>query len=282
MIRFGPAGASDSFKEQGYKHTVQAPAWLAALGLNAFEYSGGHGVRISEETAAAIGAQAEAHGIAISFHAPYFINLAEAEETQLEKSFRWLYESAQAVCAMGGERVIFHAGSPKKLARGEAMLRACRALERALEHLGPLRATLCPETMGRAGQLGTVDEVIQLCRVAPNVLPAIDFAHLHALARLTGPDDFRRIIDPMIDALGLERMRRFHAHFSHIEYTNAGEKRHRNFDDEGFGPDFAPLAQVLCEYGLKPTIICESSGHQAEDALAMKTWYEEVSRCFTN
>ncbi len=273
MTRFGPAGASDSFKAQGYKHSFQAPAWLAQMGLTAFEYSSGHGVQLGAETARKIGSEAERHGIAVSIHAPYFINLA-AEDDKLANSYRHLKDSAAAVRAMGGRRVIFHAGSKKE---PDFMPRAMSALEHVLRLPELQGIILCPETMGRAAQIGTVEEVIALCRVADNLIPAIDFAHLHALRRIETSDDYRRVLDPMLGALGRERMQNFHAHFSHIEYTAAGEKRHRNFDEEGFGPDFAPLALLLREYGLTPTVICESRGHQAEDALTMKQIYEEAA-----
>jgi deoxyribonuclease-4 len=275
MIRFGPAGQSDSFKEQGYKHTNQMPAWLEGMGLTAMEYSGGHGVQMGEETARKIGEEAEKHGVAVSIHAPYYINLAEPDEAKLANTFRYMEDAAKAVRAMGGRRVIFHAASFKGKEHVFSVVQ--RGFERALELLAPYDVILCPETMGRLAQFGRPEEITALCALAPNTLPCIDFAHLHALERLVTPDDFKHILDPMIDKLGMERMRHFHAHFSHIEYTDKGEKRHRNFDEEGFGPEFLPLAEVLFAYKLEPVIICESRGHQAEDALAMLRQYQEVA-----
>ena len=80
MVRFGPAGNSESFYAQGHKHTKEAFAWIAEMGLNAYEYSFGHGARIREETACEIGAEAAANGVVLSVHAPYYINLATLEE----------------------------------------------------------------------------------------------------------------------------------------------------------------------------------------------------------
>ena len=73
--KFGPAGNSESFAAEGYRKSEDAPAWLAAKGLTAFEYQCGRGVRCGEETALKIGAAARANGIQMSIHAPYFINL---------------------------------------------------------------------------------------------------------------------------------------------------------------------------------------------------------------
>ena len=60
---FGPAGNSDSFYAAGNKATVEAPAWLRSLGLTAYEYQCGRGVRVSEETARRMGEEAAKHGI---------------------------------------------------------------------------------------------------------------------------------------------------------------------------------------------------------------------------
>lgn len=275
MTRFGPAGNCDRFYEENHKATLEAPAWLAAQGLDAFEYSAGRGVSLSEKTARAIGQQARLHGVALSIHAPYYINCAAAGPEKREKSIQYLLDAARACCWMGGERVVFHVGSPVKLKRQEANRLAARtalaALDR-LEQAGLGHIRLCPETMGRPSQLGTLEETLELCALDPRFIPTLDFGHLHTmgLGALKTRDDFRRVLDKLLAALGQDRARNFHAHFSHIEYTGKGEKRHMRFQDPGYGPDFALLAPLLHEYRLEPTIICESSGTQADDALTMQ------------
>ena len=93
---------------------------------------------------------------------------------------------------------------------------------------------------------------------------------------MKGEEDFEAVIQRMAEALGMERIRRFHAHFSHIDFTAKGEKCHMTFADEGYGPDFRHLAPVLKKYGLEPTIICESRGTQADDAMTMKRIFDEL------
>ncbi len=80
------------------------------------------------------------------------------------------------------------------------------------------------------------------------------------------------------NALGRDRADHFHAHFSKIEYTGGGEKRHLTFEDQQFGPEFAPLAEVLAQRGAAPTIICESAGTQSKDALEMKRLYQKAAK----
>jgi deoxyribonuclease-4 len=139
---------------------------------------------------------------------------------------------------------------------------------------------LCPETMGKLNQLGTLDEVLSLCELSERMLPTIDFGHLHAAGQgcLNVREDFERILDRLEQVLGKERAKNLHVHFTSIEYTAAGEKRHRTFAEKEYGPPFRPLAQLLVERGYHGIIICESSGTMAEDALQMKLIADEYTK----
>ena len=283
MVRFGPAGNSESFYAQGHKHTKEAFAWIAAMGLNAYEYSFGRGVRIRQETAELIGAEAAENGVALSVHAPYYINLATLEEPKQAGNLRYFMQSAQAAQWMGARRIVFHPGSPGRQKRADAFARTAAALRgiiAVLDGEGLMDGiALCPETMGKIKQIGDLDEVIALCRIDERLVPAIDFGHLHARGKgaINTVDDYAVILNALRDGLGGERARRFHVHFSKIEYTAAGERRHRTFADDGFGPDFEPLAGLVATRGLEPVFICESKGTMAEDAVEMRRIYLEVS-----
>ncbi|MEG1264639.1 MAG: TIM barrel protein [Clostridia bacterium] len=282
QIYFGPGGNCDRFYAEGYASTTQAPAWLKGLGLNAYEYAAGRGVTVGEKTARAIGAAACESGIALSLHAPYYINCATPDADKHEKSLGYLLDAARACDWMGGARVVFHVGSPTRLARDEANRLAHATVEQALRRLddnGLGHIHLCPETMGRASQLGTLEETLQLCLLDERMIPTLDFGHLHTigLGALNTRDDFRRVLERTMQVLGA-RARHFHAHFSKIDFTAKGEKRHLCFSDADAGPDFALLAPLLDEYQLFPTIICESSGTQADDAITMRDLYRRAAR----
>ena len=148
-------------------------------------------------------------------------------------------------------------------------------LERTADMVGKTSIRLGLETMGKINQLGTLEEVIELCRVSPIFHPVVDFGHLNARERgfFTDADSYRRIFDAIGSGLGDEYARTLHCHFSKIEYTSAGEKKHLTFEDEVFGPTFEPLAEAIAKEGLAPRIICESAGTMAEDALYMKKSY---------
>ncbi len=279
MARFGPAGNADAFYEAGNKATVQAPAWLHSLGLTAYEYQCGRGVRVSEDTARALAAEAAKYDIQISLHAPYFISLASAEPDKRDNSIRYILESARAVALMGGDRIVAHPGGLGGLSRNEATALAAHTLRRAQEALdseGLSHIHICPETMGKINQLGDLDEVLQFCRVDDRFLPCVDFGHLNSRTQggLNTREAFAAALDRLHNELGAERGARFHAHFSKIEYTKGGEKRHLTFADEVYGPEPAPLMALVRERGLTPTFICESDGTQAADAVTLQALYE--------
>jgi deoxyribonuclease-4 len=273
MIKFGPAGNGLSFYAEGFKHTAEMPEWIKNKGLDCFEYSLGRGVTIREETALEIGGKAADAAIEMSVHAPYFINFANSDS--FEKGAAYILDSLKILRAFGGKRLVFHVGSPAKLPRAAAFENVKTALKKIAEasRENPLfdGIRLCPETMGKLGQIGSADEIIELCKIDGIYTPCVDFGHVNARegGSLKSSDDYRALINKYLDALG-ERAAEMHVHFSRIEYAAAGEIRHLTFADNRFGPYFEHLAPVLIENKMNPYIICESDGTQAEDAAEMK------------
>lgn len=279
---FGPAGNAENFP---YKSSADAPKWLAEIGLDCYEYQCGKGVHVGEDTARKVGLAAVEHGITLSLHAPYFINLANPDPDALQKTIGYVTGACLVADWMGAKRVVIHSGALMKRTRREAQdiaLRSLKEVVAACDGAGFAHITLCPETMGKINQLGDLDEVLELCTIDDRLLPCVDFGHLYA--RSLGADDgaeaMERMLSRMEAVLGPDRASRFHSHFSHIEFTpNGGEKRHRTFaGDGGYGPDWPPLAAAVARRGWSPTFICESAGTQAEVALTMKQIYQEFER----
>ncbi|WP_122789477.1 TIM barrel protein [Intestinibacillus sp. Marseille-P6563] len=279
-IKFGPAGNSDSFAAAGFKATVDAPKWLQGLGLNAYEYQCGRGVNVGEETARKIGAQAAAHGITLSLHTPYYINLSSSEAERMEKNIGYVLKSCAAAQAMGADHLVVHCGGVGKQSRDRAFQNTIvnvRAILQAVQDHGYTQ-TICLETMGKQSVIGSAEEICTLVALDDRLLPCIDFGHLNARTggQYNSAEAFAALFDRMENEIGHERTAHFHSHFSKIEYSAKGEVRHLTFADTVYGPEFAPLAQVLAARGYEPTIICESAGTQAEDACEMKRLYEQA------
>ncbi len=278
---FGPAGTSDSFSKMGYKNSLHVPEYVVKMGLDCFEYQCGRGVNIGKEKAETLGKIAAEHNIKMSLHAPYYISMSSVEEEKRLNSVNYILQSAAAVKAMGGNRIVVHTGSCGKISREQALSLACDTMRLAVEALdreGFSDIHICPETMGKVNQLGTLSEVLELCKIDERLIPCIDFGHLNArdLGILKTKEDFEKIFIEIKDKLGEQRLKSFHSHFSKIEYTTGGEKRHLTFEDTVFGPSFEPMLDLVCKYDCSPVFICESAGTQAEDAKQMKDYYLSV------
>jgi deoxyribonuclease-4 len=270
---FGPGGNSDSFYAEGHKSTHEAPQWLHARGLDAYEYQAGNGLTAGEASLRLVGEEAKKYSIKMSLHTPYYISLSGIETEKRLKSITYIEQSLRAAEFLGADIIVIHTGSAAKISRAEAMSLAADTLEKTLEAIGDTKIRLGLETMGRINQLGTLDEVLELCKIAPCFVPVVDFGHLNARnagGQFPDADSYRKIFDRIAEKLGDNIAKNLHCHFSKIEYTGSGEKRHLTFADTQFGPDFTPLAEAIVRDDLSPRIICESDGTMAEDALAMK------------
>lgn len=272
---FGPGGNSESFYAAGNKSTKQAPKWLNEIGLDAYEYQCGNGVTGSDANFIEVGEQAKKYGIAMSLHAPYFISLSGIDEEKRLKSIDHIRKSVHAAELIGADRIVIHTGSASKITRAEALSLAADTITRALDEI-KTDVKFGLETMGKINQLGTLDEVIELCKISPRLIPVVDFGHLNArdLGNVfVTEDDYKRVFDKIGSSLGDDVAKNLHCHFSKIEFTTGGEKKHLTFTDTVYGPEFLPLSKVLYEHNLTPRIICESAGTMAEDALEMKRMY---------
>ena len=283
MATFGPSGHDETFSAEGYQATIQMPKWLHDKGLELFEYSFGRGVRVSSETAEAIGSEADKYGIEMSVHAPYFINFASVEQQKADNSIGYLTSSLKVLRHFHGNRCVFHSGAEDKQPRNEAFARTLDNFARALDVIkanGDDDLIVCPETMGKQAQIGTVAEVIELCKLAPNVYPCVDFGHVNSLlgGALKTADDFQRIVDAMFDGIGEEKTKNMHVHFSKIMYGAKGEIKHLTFADNVYGPEFEPLCEVIVKNNLTPHILSESAGTQMLDSLYMKNCYMQAKK----
>ena len=279
MVLFGPSGCGNEFYEQGHKSILEVPEWVKNYGLDAYEYSFGHGYNMSSELANKAGQLFKDHDIKLSLHAPFYINFANPDEVMYQKTQGYIYTGIKFLRAFGADRLIFHPASCGKLKREEALELTYKRFDETFNKMdeeGILDGLLlCPETMGKTMQIGTYSEVVDLCKVNEHLVPTFVFGHINSLEQgsLKTKDDYKRILDYCIEKLGFDRTNNCHIHFSKIQYGAKGEIKHLNYDDIIYGPEFDPLAEVLVEYNLSPRVICESMDRMPHDALIMKKIY---------
>ena len=262
--RFGPAGVPPSFRR--LKAALEdVPKLLQKEGLDAFEYQAvrwGGKPQIKREVAEKLGSEAEKHDVWLSLHGSYFINFC-GEKNVIEASKQRLIACATAAEWMNAHIVVFHPGfygkkEPKEVFRN--CLEALKDVVESMKTLGIKKVKFGPETMGKQSQFGSLEEVLKLCEEVEQTQPVIDWAHLHARdkGRFRTIEDFRKVVEEIENRLGTEAVKDMHCHFTKVEFTEKGEKRHHTLDEAEYGPDFTLLAKVIVEFKLRPVIISES------------------------
>lgn len=270
---FGTAGIPRSTKAS---NSVAGIARVRELELDCMELEFVQGVRMSEKGAVNVLEAARRENIALSVHAPYYINLNSSEEEKLKASMERIYQAARIGSLCGAESIVLHAAFYQKSSREAAYQNVSKALS---ELAGRLRdesidAVLRPETMGKRAQFGTLDEVLSLSEEIEGVMPCLDFSHLHAReGKENSYPEFTSILSKVEEALGKEGLENMHMHVSGIEYDRNGEKKHLTLKESDF--NYPELLKALKEFEVKGLVICESPIME-EDALLLKRTYAEL------
>lgn len=280
QTRFGPAGVPPMFRLMGAT-TTDVPRLLRAEGLDAFEYEAvqwGPKPQIKEEHAKQLRDEAVKNNIRLSMHGSYFVNFSGKPEV-IEASKRRLLACATAADWMGAYVLVFHTGFYGRFEKDYAFkmcLDTIKEVNTQMHSLG-LKVKLGPETMGRKFQVGSLDEILAINEQVDGIQLVVDWGHLHArgLGSFKKIEDFRATAEKIEQKLGTEALRNMHCHFSAIEFNSQGERQHHTLDEKRYGPDFHLLAEVIADFGLHPTMICESPILDV-DARKMQATLKEV------
>lgn len=276
-FRFGTVGSPISTpKKPG--GSVGGIMRLKELGLDALELGWVNSVRVSEKTCQEINQVSQENQVAISVHAPYFINL-NADDEEWPKSRKRLMDAAYYGFLAGATDIIFHPGSYFGRSAEEVLPKAISRLEGCLQELRAAdnTVTLRPETMGKSAMLGSLEDTLEMGRAIPGVEPCLDFAHLHARAgdgSMNNYETWTNCLDMYASTLGPESLQRLHIHLSGIEYGAKGEKNHLPLEEADI--NIRAIFQALNEFGCQGRILCESPVLE-DDALVMQGIWEEVA-----
>jgi deoxyribonuclease-4 len=249
MIRIGPAGSGGLGNLKGIQR-------VARMKLDCMEVEFTYGVRMSLDAAREVGALAKEKGIILSVHAPYYVNLASDENEKIVASKQRILDSCERAAALGAGNVVFHAGFyQKKTAKQTYKLikKAILEIQKKISR-NKWKVQLCPEITGKPSQFGSVEELLKLMKETGCGI-CVDFAHLYA--REQGNIDYGKVIKRL--------PKKFHAHFSGIEYGPKGERKHLKTTKKFF----EPLAEALLKAKRDVTLICESP-RPYKDAAMMK------------
>lgn len=277
FIRFGTVGAPQTTPESG---TPAAIAHIKQLGLSHLEIAWVQSVRVTDETCRLIKATAEKHGVTLSIHAPYFINLNSQTADKMAASDERLLTAARKGFMAGARDIIFHPGSYHEQPAEQVYERVKQKL---IELTGILReegvdVNLRPETMGKGSMFGNLDEVVALSRDVPGVLPCIDWAHLHARRGDGSFNSYAEFADALARVkaeLGEAGLKNMHFHLSGIDYTSKGEKEHLPLNEADLR--YRELLQAFVDYGVEGTAAVEApEPFHTADALTFQATYRRL------
>jgi deoxyribonuclease IV len=273
-LLFGTAGIPRSAKGN---NSIAGIERLRELDLDCMELEFVQGVRMGETGAGNVLEAAEKRNIALSVHAPYYINLNSPEEEKLKASQERIYKAARIGSLCGAESIVLHAAFYQKSSKQDTYKRVSKALKELTGQLRDegIRAVLRPETMGKRTQFGTLEEVLALSTEIEGVMPCLDFSHMHAReGRENSYSEFMAILSKVEETLGKEGLSNMHMHISGIKYDKNGEKKHLTLKESDF--NYPELLRAIKEFEIGGLVICESPSLE-EDALLLRRIYSEYN-----
>lgn len=272
-LLFGTGGIPRSTKG---KTSVSGIERIRELSLDCMELEFVQGVRMGEKGAENVLKASLKENVALSVHAPYYINLNSYDREKLEASLERLYQAARIGSLCGAQSIVFHAAFYQKSSKEHTYRKVSEALEKLTGQLRDeeIPAILRPETMGKRTQFGTLEELLALSAEIEGVMPCLDFCHMHAReGKENSYPEFTEILSKVEDALGKEGLSNMHMHVSGVEYSSSGERKHLNLNESDF--NYSDLMRVLKEFKAQGRVIMESPILE-QDALMLRKIYKEL------
>ena len=269
-LLFGTAGVPQSTSPQS---TLAAVQEISRMGLDCLEIEFVWGVKMGSDLCRKIKEKAEEFKVALSVHAPYFVNLNSAEEGKRLSSQERLLRSARMAEKCGAKSVVFHCGYYGRSTPEQTYETVQKGLKDVLSILKSERnsVVLRPETMGKKSQFGSLEEILFLCRDLDGMLPCIDFSHIYAReGKANTYREFYRILKKIEKKLGSATLKNMHIHISGVAYSDKGEIKHLTLNESDFS--YEEWVQAVKDYGIEGRVICESPNKE-QDALMVKRLY---------
>ncbi len=270
-LNFLTAGMPLTTGKGGYQKAFEI---LEEMNLDGMEVEFVHGVRMSDDTRKYLKKISEEKNFILTAHGPFYINLNSKEEDKIEASVQRIVDTAQAACDFGGYSITYHAafymGKDKETVYQQVHTQTQKIIDILKKY--NLKVWVRPETTGKATQWGDYEEIIRLSKEFEQVLPCIDFSHIHA--RTAGEyntyDEFCKILERIGTELGNFALDNFHAHLAGIEYTQKGEKCHLILEESDM--NYKDLLKALKEFNVKGALVCESPNIETDTKL-LKDYY---------
>ena len=270
-LNFLTAGMPLSTGKAGYTDAFNI---LEKMNLDGMELEFVHGVRMSEKTREIVKKITIDKEMFLTAHGPFYINLNSNEKEKTEASVKRVTETAQVAKDAGAYSITYHAAYYMGKDKEEVYNQVAEQTKRIISILEEenINIWLRPETTGKAAQWGDLDEIIKLSKEFEQVLPCIDFSHLHA--RFNGKyntyDEFSYILEKIGEEIGTYALENFHGHLAGIEYTSKGERKHLPVNESDM--NYKDLLKAMKNFEVKGVLVCESPNIE-EDCKLFKDYY---------
>jgi deoxyribonuclease IV len=277
-LRFGTAGIPTSTEQdQGKRNTALGIKQVRNLNLDAMELEFVHSVNIKEDKAPLVNDARKDNDVVLTTHGSYYINLNSLEKPKIEASIGRILQAAKIANMCGVFSLVFHAAYYMKMPEKKVYDNVKKRLKEIVKQLkkddNPI--WIRPETTGKGTQFGTVDEILRLSTEVNQVMPCIDFSHLHARTngKYNTTEEFREVLTKVEKSLGSHGLENMHIHLSGIAYGEKGERNHLILEESDM--NYRDLIKVWKEFKIKGVVICESPNIE-EDALLLQKTYEKT------
>ena len=270
-LNFLTAGMPLRTGKPSYEKALQI---LVDLNLDGMELEFVHGVRMSEENRKLVADTSKNHNLIITAHAPFYVNLNSQEQDKIEASIQRIIETGIVAHNAGAFSITFHAAFYMKKDKEEVyqQVKTCTTKISEILKRENVDVWIRPETTGKETQWGDLEEIIRLSKEFDNVLPCVDFSHLHArsVGEYNTYDEFSKIFEFIGNELGQKALDNFHGHLAGIDYGTKGEKKHLILEESDM--NYKDLLKVMKEFQIKGALVCESPNIE-DDAILMKEYY---------
>lgn len=273
-LRFTTAGQPICTEGAGYERAFQI---LEELKLDGMELEFVHGVRMSPPNQKLVKELSKAKDMVLTAHGPYYINLNSKEDEKIEASKKRIIDTAKMAESIGGYSITYHAAFYMGMDKKDVYNRIEKSTAEIVETLQKenVKIWIRPETTGKGTQWGDVEEIVRLSKTFEQVLPCVDFSHLHA--RTNGKyntyDEFAKVFETIGNEIGQYALENFHAHIAGIEYGEKGEKKHLLLEESDM--NYKDLMKAFKDFDVKGVVVCESPIME-KDAVLLKTYYESL------
>jgi len=272
-LLFGTGGIPISTKKPDIYEGIKQ---VNKLNLGAMELEFVHSIFIKKEQTEKVKETAKKENVVLTSHASYYINLNAEEKQKIGASKSRIIQAAKIAYLSGGYSVTFHLGYYIKSSKEQAYERIKKEMKYIMEKLKDdnINIWVRPETTGKISQIGNFEECLKISQEFDQVLPCIDFAHLHSREGKNNTyNEFKEILAKYENELGKKALENMHIHMSGINYGDKGEKNHLELKDSDM--NYKDLIKTLKEFKCKGVVICESPNLE-EDALLMKKTYDFI------